>query len=72
MPVFGPIKRKDLIYYLKILKFEGPFSGTKHQFMIKGNIRITLPNPHKSGIGKSLLNRILKQAKIGKEDWEKL
>jgi len=72
MPAFGPIKRKDLIQYLKILGFEGPFSGTKHQFMIKGNIRITLPNPHKSDIGKSLLNRILKQAKIGKEDWEKL
>jgi hypothetical protein len=35
MPRFGPIKRRELIHYLRALDFEGPYSGGKHQFMIK-------------------------------------
>jgi hypothetical protein len=27
MPPIGPIKRKDLIYYLRRLGFEGPMRG---------------------------------------------
>jgi predicted RNA binding protein YcfA (HicA-like mRNA interferase family) len=70
MPRFGPIKRKDLIRYLKQLNFEGPYSGGKHQFMVKGNITLRLPNPHQSDIGKDLLARILRQAGITIEEWE--
>ncbi len=46
MPHLGPIKRKDLVYYLKQVGFEGPYSGGKHQFMLKENLSITIPNPH--------------------------
>ncbi len=46
MPRFGPISRKDLIYYLKQLGFKGPYSGGKHQFMLKDDITLRLPNPH--------------------------
>lgn len=35
MPHFGPLKRKDLVHYLGQLGFEGPYSGGKHQFMIR-------------------------------------
>ena len=31
MPSPGPIKRAELISYLQILGFEGPYSGGKHQ-----------------------------------------
>ena len=72
MPPFGPVKRKDLIRHLKELEFEGPYSGTKHQFMVKGNVTIRLPNPHQTDVGRELLARILRQAGINKEDWEKL
>ena len=72
MPCFGPIKRRDLIRYLGQLGFEGPYSGGKHQFMIKGEITLRLPNPHRSDIGKELLARILRQARIDREEWEKL
>ncbi len=72
MPRFGPIKRQDLIYYLSQLGFAGPYSGGKHQFMIKGDITLRLPNPHQSDIGRELLARILRQARIERDEWERL
>ncbi len=39
--------------------------------MIKENIRLTLPNPHRKEIGVELLKRILRQAGISDEEWKK-
>jgi predicted RNA binding protein YcfA (HicA-like mRNA interferase family) len=72
MPKFGPIKRKDLIRYLQQLGFTGPYSGGKHQFMIKEKLKVRIPNPHKSDIGENLLNRILKEIGIDRAEWENL
>lgn len=72
MPRFGPIKRKDLIHYLRKLGFTGPYSGGKHQFMIRGDRTLRVPNPHQGDIGKELLIRIIKQAGIDKDEWERL
>lgn len=72
MPLFGPLKRRDLVRYLKHLGFEGPYSGGKHQFMVRGEVTIRLPNPHQPDIGKEFLGRILRQAGIPKEEWETL
>ena len=72
MPALRPIKRKELIHYLRVLDFNGPYSGGKHQFMVKGNLRVRIPNPHKREIGKNLLMQILREAGISKEEWEKL
>ncbi len=72
MPALGPVKRPDLIRFLRQLGFEGPYSGSKHQFMIKGSITLRIPNPHQSDIGTGLLSRILKQAHITKEEWDRL
>ncbi|MDF5739681.1 MULTISPECIES: type II toxin-antitoxin system HicA family toxin [unclassified Nostoc] len=72
MPNFGPINRRDLIYYLKKLAFEGPYSGTKHQFMVKDELRLIIPNPHEGDISKSLLAKILKQAQVSRDEWEAL
>jgi hypothetical protein len=33
----------ELIQYLKRLGFEGPYSGGKHQFMVKDDITVRLP-----------------------------
>jgi len=54
---------------MRQLGFEGPFSGGKHLFMIRGDIRLTIPNPHHKEIGVDLLTRILRQAGISKEQW---
>ena len=72
MPAIKPIKQKELIRFLRKLDFIGPYSGGKHQFMVKGDLRIRVPNPHKNDIGKNLLKLILKEAEISKETWEKL
>jgi predicted RNA binding protein YcfA (HicA-like mRNA interferase family) len=72
MPPVKSIKRTELVYYLKQCGFNGPYSGGKHQFMLKDRLSITIPNPHQSDIGKEFLKNILKQAKISIEEWEKL
>lgn len=72
MPSFAPIKRKDFIKALKRAGYEGPFAGGKHEFLVKGELRLILPNPHQSEIGKDLLARLLRQARVSREEWEKL
>ena len=72
MPPLGPIKRKDLIHYLRELGFDGPYAGGKHQYMLKGEIKLTVPNPHPSDISRDLLARILRQGGIDRSEWEKL
>ena len=64
-----PISRKKLIQRLKSFDFNGPFPGTKHSFMEKGHIAIRIPNEHGSDISVDLLSRILKDAKINREEW---
>ena len=71
MPPFGPISRKELIRALRIAGFDGPYSGGKHPFMMKGDLTLTLPNPHQGDIGRELLARILRQAGISREEWER-
>ena len=72
MPPFGPIKRQELIRALRQLGFEGPYAGTRHQFMIKGTRRLRIPNPHRSDIGADLLAEILRQGGIDRAEWERL
>ena len=72
MPRFGPVKRRDLIRYLRQLGFDGPYAGGRHQFMAKGDITISIPNPHRGDIGRDLLARILRQAQVSQEKWENL
>lgn len=55
MPAFGPISRRDLTAALKKAGFEGPFAGGNHSFMAGGGLRVRVPNPHGSDIGRELL-----------------
>jgi hypothetical protein len=49
MPHLGPIKRRDLIYYLRQVGFEGPYPGGNHQYMVKRKEKITLSIPKLTG-----------------------
>ena len=71
MPKIKPVKRTELIRRLRKFGFEGPYVGGNHLFMLKYEIRLTLPNPHRREISVDLLSRILKQAGISREEWLK-
>ena len=44
MSRWTPCKRREFIRRLRQLGFDGPFSGTRHQFMISGDYRLTIPS----------------------------
>ena len=69
MSKIRPVSYNELVRGLKTFGFEGPFTGGKHLFMLKGNLRLTIPNPHRQIIGIDLLMRILRQAGIRKDEW---
>ena len=71
MDKLSPISWNNLIRKLKKFGFEGPFRGGKHPYMVKDDLVLTIPNPHKREIGIELLSRILKQANIRREQWVK-
>jgi predicted RNA binding protein YcfA (HicA-like mRNA interferase family) len=63
--------RKVLIKKLRSLGYSGPISGGKHQFMIKKEKKIRIPNPHTGrSIHISLLKEILRQAGITNDEWD--
>ena len=66
-----PVSWKQLVKRLKDFGFEGPFSGGSHPYMIKGELVLTIPNPHRKEISIDLLSRLLKQADIKREEWLK-
>jgi predicted RNA binding protein YcfA (HicA-like mRNA interferase family) len=72
MPHFGPIKRRELIACFRQLGFTGPYAGGKHEFMQKGDVSVTIPNPHRSDIRPNLLARLLRQAGIERSQWEQI
>ena len=70
MPAWGAVKRRELIAGLKALGFQGPFSGGKHEFMVRGELVLTIPNPHRGDIGVGLLALMLRQAGVTRKQWE--
>jgi len=66
------ISLRNLIKRFRRLGFDGPYSGGRHLFMSKGDLKVRIPNPHRGDISKHLLLEILRQAGISKNDWDKL
>jgi predicted RNA binding protein YcfA (HicA-like mRNA interferase family) len=50
-----PVARRKLIQGLRALGFDGPFSGGRHQFMVRGDVVVTVPNQHGRDIAVELL-----------------
>jgi len=44
MSRWSPCKRRDFIRRLRKIGFDGPFSGTRHQFVIFGQHRLAVPS----------------------------
>ncbi|MFA6407918.1 MAG: type II toxin-antitoxin system HicA family toxin [Candidatus Paceibacterota bacterium] len=71
MPKLGSISNRALVQRLRAFGFEGPFQENGHPYMTKGELGLTIPNPHKKDISPDLISRILRQAGIRREDWDK-
>ncbi|HCB35711.1 MAG: hypothetical protein A2W52_04590 [Candidatus Taylorbacteria bacterium RIFCSPHIGHO2_02_49_25] len=62
---------RHLIRRLRELGFDGPYSGGRHLFMCKGELKVRVPNPHAGNISAALVSEILRQAGISRGEWNK-
>lgn len=70
MPKIIPLSRKTLIKKLRKLGFTGPFSATRHEYLIKINHKIFVPNTHGSkDVGVPIIAEIIKQLVIDRDDF---
>jgi predicted RNA binding protein YcfA (HicA-like mRNA interferase family) len=65
------ISWRKLVQKFRKLGFNGPYSGGRHLFMIKGELKVRIPNSHQRDISKHLIAEILRQADISIDEWEK-
>ena len=70
MPPWGPVSRRQFIRALKDLRFHGPYAGGRHEYMIRADVTIPIPNPHGGDIGFPLLPKVLREAGISRREWE--
>lgn len=76
MPVWNPIKRRDFIRKLRCLGFEGPYAGSRHEFMVLGNYRQTIPSNAEYSVPQ--LRMLVRQVEVilnrnlSAEEWAKL
>jgi predicted RNA binding protein YcfA (HicA-like mRNA interferase family) len=68
MPRLTPVSRRELIQRLQRLGFEGPYSGGRHEFMLRG-VSVDSTQPHRGDISVDLLRRILRRADVSHEEW---
>src|SRR5216684_2830023 len=57
---------------MRLLGWQGPHPGKRHSAMRKGTRTLPIPNPHGSDLDWILVKRILKQAQIDPDEWERL
>lgn len=66
------ISWRRLVQKFRRLGFDGPYSGGRHLFMIKNDLKVRIPNPHRGDISRYLVSEILRQAGIDTGEWEKI
>ena len=66
------LARREIIQKLRALGFDGPYSGGNHEYVVKGSLKVRVPNPHSGqSVSVGLIKKIIKQAGTTPEDWEK-
>ncbi len=69
-------KRREFIRRLRVLGFDGPFSGTRHSFMIYGQHRLSIPSNEEYSVPQ--LRMMIREVasilarEIAPEDWNRL
>jgi hypothetical protein len=76
MSRWTPVKRSEFVRRVRKLGFEGLYSGARHQFLVSGNHRLTVPSNAEFSVPQ--LRLLLREvgAMIGRnvnlEEWEEL
>ncbi len=74
--MWNPCKRSDFIRRLRRLGFDGPYSGSRHQFMTLGQNRLTVPSNSEYSVPqlKFMLREIAEiiGREISSDEWNKL
>jgi hypothetical protein len=76
MSRWQPCKRREFIRRLRKLDFDGPYSGTRHQFMVFEEYRLTIPSNTEYSVPQlsMMLNEV--EGIIGRaitsDEWNKL
>jgi predicted RNA binding protein YcfA (HicA-like mRNA interferase family) len=76
MSQWNPCKRNDFIRKLRRLGFDGPYSGSKHQFLVFEHHRLTVPSNSEYSVPQ--LKMMLREASdilgrnIETDEWNKL
>ena len=68
MSKLGPISWRELVRRLRVLGFDGPYQEGKHPFMVRNTLRLPIPNAHAGDVGA----RVLRLARVSRDDWEAL
>jgi hypothetical protein len=76
MAAWRPLKRRDFIRKLRGLGFDGPFSGTRHQFMVLKQHRQTIPSNSEFSVPqiRMLLRQVesILERKLTLDEWDAL
>lgn len=63
------ISWRKLVQKFRRLGFDGPYSGGRHLFMVKDDLKVRIPNPHRGDISRHLVAEILRQAGVDDDEW---
>jgi len=73
---WSPCKRKDFVLRPRSLGFDGPFSGSRHHFMVYQEHRLTIPTNKEYSVPQ--LRMMLREVqsilgrKVTDDEWSKL
>ncbi|MDZ8228202.1 MAG: hypothetical protein RMY00_35325 [Nostoc sp. ChiVER01] len=71
-----PCRRRDFVKKLRRIGFEGPYSGTRHQFMVYGQHRLTIPSNDEYSVPQLRLMireiEVILEREITLEEWNSL
>lgn len=76
MAGWHPLKRSEFIRRLRALGFDGPHHGTRHEFLIIGRMRQTIPSNAEYSVPQ--LRMLLRQVetilgrKVPADEWDRL
>ena len=76
MSRWNPCRRREFVRRMRALGFDGPFSGTRHQFMVFSGHRLTVPSNNEFSV--PLLRMMIREVegimgrRLSAKEWNSL